>query len=157
MKELIEMIKQLPELPFQNREIKFRAWTGQQMTYDVISGRFGNFYVNPSNNGIDEKDSACLTPFNTKYPDSVPIMQFTGMEDRNGKEIYEGDILRWTSSNPFSLGEIRTVSVYYVEAHFWTSGKSFGYYLGELLSLEKCEVIGNVYENPVYGHSIPRN
>lgn len=36
-----------------NREIKFRVWNGLEMVYDVISGRFGTFYVNPDNNGND--------------------------------------------------------------------------------------------------------
>lgn len=54
-----------------NREIKFRVWNGLEMVYDVISGRFGTFYVNPDNNGIDQNDSASLSPYNTKYHDNV--------------------------------------------------------------------------------------
>ncbi len=70
------------------------VWTGATMEYNVTVGIFGTFYVNPNNNGLDEKDSASLTPFNTKYPDSYPVMQFIGIKDINGCEVYENFILR---------------------------------------------------------------
>lgn len=117
------------------RQLKFRAYfhgqkimeNGASISFDGCESEYvGNMQ------GFDEK---------------ITIMQFTGLHDKNGKEIYEGDILRWVSSNPFSLGEIRKVQVSYVEARYWCHG-SIGVYLADLLSNERCEVIGNIYENP---------
>lgn len=127
------------------REIKFRAWNGIEMVYDVIVGRFGAFYVNPYNNGIDEKDSACLTPFNTKYPESIPIMQFTGLIDMNGKDIFEGDILKLPNGS--------FVDVRFESGCFEILNEPLSYDFDSEIPI-KCypshyaEVIGNIYENP---------
>lgn len=105
------------------RKIKFRIWDGEKMIYDVMAGKFGVFYINPDNNGLDVNDSACLTPFNTIYPDSIQVMQFTGITDKNGVEIYEGDI------------GVR----YLDEAMLYTDGKTWrDYWLIEWINSDAC-------------------
>jgi uncharacterized phage protein (TIGR01671 family) len=75
-------------------------------------------------------------------PKDVELMQFTGLLDKNGKEIYEGDILEnmnWREWN-YKNGEKHRVVVK------WTSGKKFsGFGIGEDTHYE---IIGNIYENP---------
>lgn len=78
-----------------NREIKFRVWTGSTMEYEVVVGIEGAFFAT-----VDENDSVCLSS-TTKYHFNNPVMQYTGLEDKNNEPIYEGDILQSTITNTF--------------------------------------------------------
>ena len=143
------------------REIKFRAWTGNKMEYDIVVGRFGAFYVNPEakGDGLDPKDTASPTLNTTRYFDDMPVMEFTGLLDKNGKEIFEGDILRTlhyrTESEVSYLfhkvvydnerATFNAISLLNKDNLLTTNGNCFLYVA---LKDETCEVIGNIFENP---------
>jgi len=143
------------------REIKFRAWTGSEMEYRVVVGQLGAFYVE----GIDPEDSACMSSANTKYSEQTPIMQFTGLKDRNGKEIYEGDVISVMGSDcnkcpaknddggcdalecPI-IETVRDVVTMNRFPQYWLENESSGYEGEGFVSPVYCIVIGNIYENP---------
>lgn len=81
----------------------------------------------------------------TVYTDTVG--QFTGLTDKNGKKIFEGDICRNTRT-----GEIVSVKWHGTMAGFvWSKrqGKRHLYDFGELFrAYDKYEVIGNIHDNP---------
>jgi len=97
------------------------------------------------------------------------IMQFTGLTDKLGKEIYEGDIIKYSYPIGYSLCEIK-FGIYdngesyedyeggngwYFEEHkFYYGRKTRGVNIYSLetghypLNTYECEVIGNIYNNP---------
>lgn len=125
------------------REIKFRAWDGGQMYehHDVWPFARGNKIVLKIDMKEPNPDPDQETY--TQLP-QCELMQFTGLTDKNGKEMYEGDILKGPHS-PRSTNSLKMVvewrgGAWRVEA----SNK-------DRLIWSMCpyvEVIGNIYENP---------
>ena len=129
-----------------SRELKFRVWNGMEMVYDVTVGKFGTFYVNPTNNGLDPNDSASLTPNTTRYEHGTHVMQSTGLLDHNGNEVYEGDLIVW----PMLSGQINEVYWNQKECAFFAKpidgeDKTESYLGGD------CLVKGNIYQNRAAG------
>ena len=115
------------------REIKFRAWIeNRKLMCDVFSIRFsreGQYQIYMKDN----------TGFNW-LTGAIPL-QFTGLKDKNDKEIYEGDIVQhiekdkgWYTTQKHKEIDIIKMEHYNKYTQLW--------------SMYEYEVIGNIYENP---------
>ena len=114
------------------RPIKFRVWLDEfnKMFYDVgLMG--GELYVNIDGKGYDVVGD-CR---------DFKLMQFTGLKDRNGREIYEGDVLK----NDY--GDLWVVVWKGTGFMLALNGESKNIYSANEYYFSSCEVIGNIYEN----------
>lgn len=104
------------------REIKFRVWDKQFKRMKVTGIGI--------NGGVIAGDD-------------VEIMQYTGLKDKNGKDIYEGDIVKAGEDVSQVVWNTRFASFCLIK-----DGWMFYHWFGEAQEAEESEVIGDIYRTP---------
>ena len=106
------------------REIKFRAWDTHWRKMD-----FGR---------VD---------LLLRTKDDSKVMQYTGLKDKNGVEIFEGDVCKYKNSSPSCPDTIFAISWDNKQTRFC---ETYSTYIGDgsFLCSDKLEIIGNIYQNP---------
>lgn len=113
------------------REIKFRAWdklNKEMFNVEIIDFQEKKLY----------EDTVSYRNFK-----NIELMQYTGLKDKNGKEIYEGDILS-------NRNDEKLYKVIFEDGSFRVEFKGdFEEYSFDLIDVvaQGCEVVGNIYEN----------
>lgn len=156
-----------------NREIKFRIWDNKYkyMNYKVLVGIYGDWekvkddknytacamWIEPDK--VDYKCEPHWTHFEPYHKD-IHLMQYTGLKDKNGVEIYEGDICKGNEISDkddlfiIKYGKYKTSDW---KEKYISNTYQYGWFAEyiktkdqvHLVTPNGIEVIGNIYENEV--------
>ncbi|MEF3330589.1 YopX family protein [Oceanobacillus oncorhynchi] len=126
------------------REIKFKIYdTDLERMYHLLENRC-SFGTSEENRAVSWEDV-----FAERYDCLIPL-QYTGLKDKNGKEIFEGDIISTDLSRPYLIVEFRNGGFMY-QCH--DSGEDYYDFMlppaDDVIEQDHWgEIIGNIYENP---------
>lgn len=117
----------------EKREIKFRAWDGKKMYLPQYSDK-EDFHLLADGSIVETHEHGYERHEMTSYRDSNwSVMQYTGLKDKNGVDIYEGDIVDLQEYDGVYRPIVFHKGSFCVHGFNWNN--------------EKCEVIGNIYQD----------
>ena len=134
------------------REIKFRAWNKRIGWSDSVPKmEYNGFIIYPENGLCEFPQGGWDIDGDTENPDGFILMQYTGIKDKNGKEIYEGDIVKLITNWVSDLAPENTPTASIREVTF--KDGSFilghgGFFSNHFIKSGIIEVIGNIYDTP---------
>ena len=144
------------------REIKFRAWLKEKK--EMIDNARPDFFCKQLHylrgNSAGGQDVLGVST------EDIELMQYTGLKDKNNKEIYEEDIVKLRANH--GIGVIKYYEIYEGDvlsngndekpykvifengsfrAEFEGDFEEYSFYLIDIVA-QHCEIVGNIYENP---------
>lgn len=126
------------------REIKFRIWCKQTETLKTVSKigfNEGKLWY------VEDEDHETQPPYFEDDDDWV-LMQYTGLKDCNGEEIFEGDLVKdFINEKTYQVFWDDYGMFIFTELNSTTGGLDY-YQLEDEASMNCLMVIGNIYENP---------
>ncbi len=145
-------------------KIKFRVWDKKRKIIGIVANiDFSSqilFYIHPTETFGRECERSVMK----KHIHEIKLMQYTGLKDKNKKEIYEGDIIRnnWHNINKKFIGcnLIVKFGIHETSLDYYASS-AYGWYAEEIGGEKEehslhnlpsdgdndIEIVGNIYEN----------
>lgn len=137
-----------------NNRFRFRAWDedNKRMLYNIENAYDGDGVEDEEGTEVEDCYVDCFSsffPYNDDENEEFVVEQCTGLKDKNGRLIYENDVVKIT-------GDVMTIPLKYMDCLFKVIWANIGFFfepLNEKDGLGFCEcweyeVVGNLHENP---------